>query len=156
MRVTEEPTHGVCYRFKFEAAHRLLDYPGKCHNIHGHNYTVEICLEPSKNDSGLGLDSQFMVMDFNHFKGLAQVIRNLWDHKLLLNSNDPLLELLMQTTQIYTFLDVNPTAEVMAEFIAGFVADGYNAHARIIVRVWETDNAYAIATVRSTPDLEGN
>ena len=30
---------------EFEAAHRIVDYPGKCDRLHGHNWKVEIQIQ---------------------------------------------------------------------------------------------------------------
>ena len=46
----------------FEAAHRLVDYPGKCNRLHGHSWTVEMSV------SGDKLDNIGMVADFNTLK----------------------------------------------------------------------------------------
>jgi len=55
----------VCKRIRFAAAHRLRDHPGKCADLHGHNYTVEIFIRaPRLNDQG-------MVADFTLIKLLV-------------------------------------------------------------------------------------
>lgn len=46
----------------FEAAHRLVDYPGKCNRLHGHSWTVEMSV------SGDKLDNIGMVADFKVLK----------------------------------------------------------------------------------------
>ncbi len=48
--------------FEVSYAHRLLNYNGKCENLHGHNVKVEVILEVNK------LDNQMMVMDFIKLK----------------------------------------------------------------------------------------
>ena len=50
--------HGVKKVIEFCYGHRLLDYDGKCRNLHGHNGQLEIEV-----DSG-GLDPLGMVIDF--------------------------------------------------------------------------------------------
>ena len=44
-------------RERFQAAHFLKEYKGKCEKIHGHTFQVEIALKVSKLDkAGLGID----------------------------------------------------------------------------------------------------
>lgn len=68
----------VCKSFSFGAAHYLPNYEGKCQNLHGHTWTLEVEVEgPVRVDSG-------MVVDFVHLKNLVndEVIGKL-DHTLL-------------------------------------------------------------------------
>lgn len=60
-------------KHKFDAAHFLPEYEGKCKNLHGHTWTVEIWIKKylSPEDS--------MVVDFTYIK---QVIDE-FDHKCL-------------------------------------------------------------------------
>ncbi len=81
-------------RFRFEAAHLLPNHPGKCRNLHGHSYVLDVTVDrPVDPESG-------MAIDFADLKQCVkkEVIDRL-DHK---NIND-----LME----------NPTAEVMALWI---------------------------------------
>ena len=52
-------------QFSFDAAHQLVGHFGKCANLHGHTYKVEVVLTGSINDSG---SSEGMVVDFYHVK----------------------------------------------------------------------------------------
>lgn len=46
-------------RFKFEAAHQLPKYKGKCQRFHGHSYQLMVSLElPVDPESGLSMDFQ--------------------------------------------------------------------------------------------------
>ena len=43
--------------FRFEAAHRLPDHPGKCRHLHGHSYRLRvICRAPVDERTGLAID----------------------------------------------------------------------------------------------------
>jgi 6-pyruvoyltetrahydropterin/6-carboxytetrahydropterin synthase len=77
---------------EFDAAHSLPGYQGKCANLHGHTYQVEIVVEGQ-------VDLDGFVMDFYQLKKiLANAIQEL-DHNCL-------NELL-----------ANPTAELIAAWI---------------------------------------
>lgn len=107
--------------YEFSAAHRLPKLPAthKCHNLHGHNYVVEIEVRGDTMDSSgfcLGLD--FAVID----KMVKPVIDRL-DHSYL---NDTI---------------ENPTAENIAQWLLTQFADAYVYS----VKVWETPRCWAMA-----------
>jgi len=68
-----------------EIAHRLLNLPGKCENIHGHSMHVKMTIFGRVDENGIlaGLD----------FGSVKKVFRNyideLFDHHLHLNQEDP-------------------------------------------------------------------
>lgn len=84
----------VCKIFSFGAAHYLPYYEGKCRNLHGHTWTLEVEVSGEINPR------TGMVVDFAKLKGLVneEIIDNL-DHTLL---NDGL---------------VNPTCENLLDWI---------------------------------------
>jgi len=130
-RVTRE-IH-FCY------GHRLLNYDGKCRNLHGHNGRAVVTLE------GPALDRLGMLVDFSHIKGVLQKwIDETIDHKMLLHRDDPVLGYLQQKGEPVVVLDVNPTAENIAKLIF----DHANSQGLpvIEVRLWETENCYATYT----------
>jgi 6-pyruvoyltetrahydropterin/6-carboxytetrahydropterin synthase len=99
---------------KFDAAHRLLDYKGKCRDLHGHTYKVVVELLCKK------LDKQSIAVDFSIVKALfSGWIDENWDHNTILNENDSLIGLLKidPSNRIPFMMKGNPTAEVMAEFL---------------------------------------
>lgn len=81
----------VTKRFTFEASHNLIKYEGKCSNLHGHSYKLEVSFTSESR-----LNSQGMVLDFNLIDEIVKPIVDRYDHHYL---ND--------------FFS-NPTAEVMA------------------------------------------
>ncbi|HIJ68423.1 MAG TPA: 6-carboxytetrahydropterin synthase, partial [Deltaproteobacteria bacterium] len=46
----------------FAAAHNLKDFRGKCENLHGHNWKVEVVLR------GKSLESNGILVDFGEVK----------------------------------------------------------------------------------------
>ena len=83
----------ICREFTFDAAHPLENYKGKCEQLHGHTYKLEVVVEGEVKKNG-------MVMDFAQLKKIVekQIIEKL-DHSNL-NNHTP-----------------NPTAEKIAEWI---------------------------------------
>lgn len=51
--------------FKFDAAHNLVSYHGKCERLHGHTYRLRITLEGYP-------DSEGMIMDFIELKDIVK------------------------------------------------------------------------------------
>ena len=111
--------------------HRLLDYEGKCRNLHGHNAVVEIRIRSRR------LDRLGMVMDFEAIKSTVQRwIDSELDHKLILNRKDPLIPSLRRHGQPMTLLGGNPTAEAIAKLIYDYARSRKLPVAS--VRLWET------------------
>jgi 6-pyruvoyltetrahydropterin/6-carboxytetrahydropterin synthase len=111
----------------FSAGHALRGYQGKCENVHGHNYRVQITLE------GPELDTIGLLVDFTRAKQvLREVIKRL-DHQFI-NELEP-------------FISVNPSAENLAKYFFEEVSGGLKAlPASASVKeviLWETDTAYA-------------
>lgn len=109
----------------FSAAHRLMDYKGKCENMHGHNWRVEASCQAGQ------LDKHGMVVDFSELKKALNKILMQFDHKVL---ND-----------IQYFKKVNPTSENIAKFIYDKLQKSLTAYSLqlIAVTVWETDASRA-------------
>lgn len=120
----------VTKEITFDCAHRLLGYDGPCGNIHGHTYRVQCTWRY------MSLDALDISFDFKHLKEEMSRIRDLWDHKLLLNSKDPLVAILKDTDQLmWEFDQCNPTAEVMATMIK-------NSLDCDEVKLWETPTSF--------------
>ena len=116
-------------KVKFDAAHRLYEYPGKCQNLHGHGFLAEVWLE------GMKQDRFGMLVDFFDVKEKIGIL----DHTTILNKADPMFNLLMLNTHVVG-LDANPTAENIAIYILNMLRSDMNV---IRVRVYENENSYA-------------
>lgn len=56
----------VCVRSSFSGAHRLRGYRGKCEELHGHNWDVEVFVVAKKlNGIGLALDFKLLRQKLN-------------------------------------------------------------------------------------------
>lgn len=103
----------------FSAAHKLPDYQGPCHDLHGHTWKAVFVLEGPVKEDG-------MVCDFKVIK--KQLDALLPDHQFL---NDLL---------------PNPTAENLAQFLFNKVSAELKKQNLTLktVEVWESDHAAAI------------
>ncbi|MCE9530269.1 MAG: 6-carboxytetrahydropterin synthase [Planctomycetes bacterium] len=127
-RVTRE-IH-FCY------GHRLLNYNGKCRNLHGHNGKAVIALEAPE------LDKLGMVVDFSLMKKIVQTwIDDTLDHKMILHRDDPVLPELRRQNEPVVVVETNPTAENIAKMIFDY-AKGQGLPVVEVV-LWETENSFA-------------
>jgi 6-pyruvoyltetrahydropterin/6-carboxytetrahydropterin synthase len=116
----------VLWEYHFCAMHRLVDHPGKCRHIHGHNYVAK--LQVCRFDGQL--DDMGMVVDFATLKGrVGSWIDRHWDHNSILWVEDNILKLgrLMKAQGYWVdefaqfddrppyVLSSNPTAENLAK-----------------------------------------
>lgn len=93
----------------FDSSHRLLNYDGNCKNCHGHSWIVEIEIESNRN-----LDPCGMLFDY---RAIKNYVKNKWDHRAILNEDDPLVEIFRNMDLAVTTLSGNPTAENIAKNI---------------------------------------
>ena len=101
--------------FKFEMAHALKGYDGRCRNIHGHTYELKVTVAGNlvfdKNSPKLG-----MVMDFGDLKKIVkEAIVDKYDHSLVLYNKMPesLIAELKNNFERIILKDYNPTSEMM-------------------------------------------
>ncbi len=82
----------------FSASHQLRNYSGKCENMHGHNFGVEVVVEGSKLDERV----QYLV-DFKDIKRRTKDVLEKLDHRHL--------------NEVECFVEINPSSENIAMFI---------------------------------------
>ena len=121
---------------EFDASHRLLHYAGKCHNLHGHRWKVEVWIEGGPDPVSC------IVLDYARIK---QVVQR-FDHQIVLNEADPMVAAIEAFHPVITTRG-DPTSELLAKIIADDLdAECRNARvaARVTsIRVWESPNACA-------------
>jgi len=73
------------YRLKtsaaFDSAHFLAGYNGKCANIHGHRWTLEVVAESSELISSG--EKRGMIIDFGDLKKAVRELADSFDHALI-------------------------------------------------------------------------
>lgn len=120
------PTWTLHTKFKFDAAHLIDGYDGKCGRMHGHSYKVHISAKSHKLNPSEYLESEDMVCDFKELKWAAKGSeKGGLDHSVL---NEE--------------LPVNPTAERIAEFIYKETQNRIPDDISLQVTVWETENSW--------------
>ena len=116
----------VSVKSSFSAAHNLKDIGGKCENLHGHNFTVEVRI------SARELSDQGILIDFRELKSELAEVLGVLDHHFL--------------NEIPPFTDHNPSSEHIARFIHDEMKkriEKKRVDAPLRVDVWESDTSRA-------------
>jgi len=107
----------------FAAGHALRNYKGKCENIHGHNWRVQVVIEGDR------LDGTGLLVDFIDVKDLMGSVIARLDHQFL--------------NEVAPFDVKNPSAENIAEYFYEQMSTGLAATPVPVrireVKIWETD-----------------
>ena len=124
-RTLSKITYEVKIISDFAAAHNLRNFRGKCENLHGHNWKVEVVLRGDR------LDGSGVLVDFSEVKQATRDILAELDHQYL---ND-----------LPFFQERNPSSEYIAQFLFQRLSERLNNdHNRIYsVSAWESVNACA-------------
>lgn len=116
--------YGVTIKKSFSAAHLLKEIGGKCEELHGHNFLVEISVAAeSLNEEGL-------LIDFRTVKRWTDEVLEQLDHKYL--------------NELEYFKNRNPSSEAIARFLYEQISEkARQANVALSrVTVWESDNSY--------------
>ena len=81
----------VTKRFHFYAAHRNAEVGGKCANLHGHVYRVELSVQQPRNPLAPSVTILFEDLDI-----IVDKVKQQFDHALLLYYHDPAKAILQQ------------------------------------------------------------
>lgn len=123
----------------FDSAHFLKGYEGKCSNIHGHRWKVEVTVASEDVEE----DGQIrgMVVDFKTLKEDLTKLADEFDHSLVIEEGS-----LRETTknalleEEFRIVEVpfRPTAENLAEYF--FCEMEEKDYQVVLVKVYETPN----------------
>lgn len=111
----------VAVKSNFSSAHKLRNYNGKCENLHGHNWVVEIAA------SSRELDENGLLVDFKTLKAKLKKVIDVLDHTNL--------------NELPYFKKSNPTSENISKFIFDMLKEDGITLKR--VSVWESATSYA-------------
>ena len=119
--------YGLNTEAAFDSAHFLTDYYGKCENLHGHRWRVEVTLAQDELQSeGTMRD---MVLDFGVFKKAVRALVKELDHTFLVEEGSlkpETLKALESEGFSLTILPFRTTAENLARYIFDRLeADGF-------------------------------
>jgi len=97
---------GIYKEVQIDTSHRLLHYKGKCANLHGHRWKVEVWMEGEPDPA-----TQILI-DYTLIK---QVIGK-YDHQIILNQDDPMVSCIRKFNPVIT-TPGDPTSELIASII---------------------------------------
>lgn len=125
---------------RFDAAHLLTNHQGKCRNLHGHTYTLNITVAqaPEVSDD--------MVMDFKDLKNVCEeFILSRFDHTFIYDETSPveceIASVLAKYDMRTVALPCRSTAENLARYFFGVLHERISG--LVSVRVWETPTSVA-------------
>ncbi|MDR1137521.1 MAG: 6-carboxytetrahydropterin synthase QueD [Synergistaceae bacterium] len=108
--------------FSFDAAHKLVQYHGKCENLHGHTYRMSVEISGHPDDEG-------MITDFVKVKETVEAeVLSKFDHSYL---NDIIAQPSAENIARYVFERLDP-------LLSG---PNYSLNA---VRIWESPHSSVI------------
>jgi 6-pyruvoyltetrahydropterin/6-carboxytetrahydropterin synthase len=109
----------------FAAAHQLRGYKGKCEELHGHNFKVQVHVTAE------GLNDIDIAIDFHDLKRYTNEIVLQLDHGFL--------------NEIFPFTEINPSSENIARWIFESLKRKINNdNIRVsAVTIWESESASA-------------
>jgi len=127
---------GIYKEVQIDTSHRLLHYEGKCANLHGHRWKVEIWME------GVPDPATQILIDYSIIKRIVDK----YDHQIILNQEDPMVPRIREFNPVIT-TPGDPTSELMASIIR----DDLYAYCReqgitatvTKIRIWESPTAFA-------------
>ena len=137
----------ITKQFSFETGHALYGYDGKCKNVHGHSYRLDVTVigKPIEDNSNVKFG---MVIDFGDLKKIVKSeIVDVFDHATVFNKNTPHLELaneLIKRDHHVILVDYQPTSEMLvidfAEKIKKRLSKNIKLHS---LKLQETETCFA-------------
>ena len=158
-----------------DVGHRIQRHESKCKNIHGHRYIVQATLEGELVTEG---PETGMVKDFGFLKQyMIAVIHDQYDHRLILEANDPLVDILLAPESerfkrykmpetlgdtvfvgrpgaLLCLISAPPTAEILAQHWAIELEEAFEVSQEPVggfklvkLEVWETPNCKVVYTL---------
>jgi len=129
-------------RIHFDSAHRVIGHENKCKFLHGHRFVLEASFVAHS------MDNIGRVIDFGKIKDLlGDWIDDNWDHNVILSEKDRELgeQIAKITGQNVFYLDSNPTAENMADYILKSVCPILFTNEKVRcnkIKLYETPNCF--------------
>ena len=127
---------GIYKQVQIDTSHRLLHYEGKCANLHGHRWKIEIWMEGEPDPVTK------ILIDYSMIKNIVDK----YDHQIILNRDDPMVPRIQEFHQVIT-TPGDPTSELMASLIREdlYIFCRENGIKATVpkIRVWESPTAFA-------------
>lgn len=132
----------IAKEFSFDMAHMLDGHDGKCKNLHGHTYTLQVEISGELHEKGA---KSGMVMDYSDLKAAVKThILDKMDHAFIYDSTsekETKVAQLLNTLDSKTFaIPARTTAEQMAKYMFDTLSEAGLPVS--LIRLWETPTSY--------------
>lgn len=133
----------ISKEFSFDMAHLLDGHDGKCQNLHGHTYKLQVEIQGDLHQSGA---KKSMVVDFSDLKSMVKkAILDPMDHAFIYDETserERKIAQLLQELDSKTFgVPFRTTAEELARFIFKRLKEEEKL-AVSAIRLWETPTSF--------------
>lgn len=112
---------------EFSASHQIENYCGKCEELHGHNFGVEVVVRGENPDPSTG-----MLLDFKILKQTTNDVLDTLDHKHL--------------NKLEIFKGISPSSEHIARYVFGEIKARLAAYDVVLQEVTVSEKAGQSAT----------
>ncbi len=135
IRITKE--------FRYEGAHALLGYDGKCQYIHGHSYILYVTVKGSPINDPENCKNG-MIMDFSVLKSIVnETVVDKFDHAIVLRNDAPLASEICSEYKNVVLVDFQPTCENLISYFAGAIQARLPENVSLYsLRLHETASSY--------------
>jgi len=116
---------------KIDAAHKLPNYVGKCHNLHGHTWKIVVEIDADE------LDKNEFVVDFTKVK---EVVNQL-DHAYI---NDFVENPTAENIAVYLANQIKKLGDVWEESTPDKIVNRFNS---VTIKVYEAAESFAEVTI---------
>ena len=134
----------VTKNFEISYGHRLPLHLGKCKRYHGHNGNIEVTIT-ARVDKVTG-----MVIDFGDLSAIVKHYLELWDHRMILQTDDPLIGPLTHTDSV-VIVPFPPTAENLAIELQHIIVPEIKEMCQLEateITWWETEDSRATISAK--------
>lgn len=137
----------IAKEFHWEMGHRLPFHKGKCVNLHGHTYRLQVIVSGTEDEHGL-------VIDFYDLKRIINPVIEKLDHSFMVSTKDTdLVRLFKGFETKIVLVDFHSTVENIAKYLLQEISSaGLPGNIdEVAVRVYETNDSYAEASINLNP-----
>ncbi len=137
----------IAKEFHWEMGHRLPFHKGKCVNLHGHTYRLQVIVSGTEDEHGL-------VIDFYDLKRIINPVIEKLDHSFMVSTKDTdLVRLFKGFETKIVLVDFHSTVENIAKYLLQEISSaGLPGNIdEVAVRVYETTDSYAEASINLNP-----
>ena len=138
-----QPVVRITKKFRYEGAHTLIGYDGKCRHLHGHSYLMDVTVKghPSTRSDD---PKKGMILDFKLLKSLVErTLIDRFDHALVLPEGAPLADEIRAAYDNVISLPFQPTSENMVTYFAEELMKVFPEGIELFsIRLYETESSY--------------